>query len=332
MSSPIRLALIGAGIFVKDAHIPALQKLQDIFQVVAVWSRTEGSARGAAALLGPSVAVSTDLNALLKDPQIEAVDIVLPIPVMPDVTAQVLRQDKHLISEKPIAAEVAVGRQLLDLYAQQSGQVWMVGENWRYESAFVRAAALVRDGAIGKPLTCHIALYLPMLPNNKYFQSRWRLENSFAGGLLLDGGVHHIAILRQIVGEISAVSAVTNKISSHLPYADTLSATLRFANGVLGSYLVSYAVGAPWPPYLSVVGDQGALRVQRGEIELTQAGTTQRIPCEKLDGIDNELRAFAAAIRHGSTHVNTPEEALRDVAVIEAMLQATATGKSIDIG
>ena len=315
---PIRLAIIGAGIFARDAHLPSLRNLRDRFTIVAVYSRTHANAAAFAAEIGAEVEIYTDLDALLAAPTIDAVDVVLPIPVMAPVVEKALRSGKHLFSEKPLAADLATSRTLM---AAQQGQVWMVAENWRYESAYVKAAELVKSGAIGQPVTCHMALYLPMPANSKYFHTLWRRTGEFSGGALLDGGVHHIAALRLVVGEITAVTAMTAHASTTFASADTLSATLDFANGAVGSYLVTYATGAPWPGYLHVVGDKGALRVQRGEIELTQGTQTEVLKCEKFDGVEKELVAFAAAILEGQPHTNTPEEGLQDVAVLEAMLQ-----------
>ncbi|MEZ4870291.1 MAG: Gfo/Idh/MocA family oxidoreductase [Caldilineaceae bacterium] len=326
--NPIRLALIGAGIFARDAHIPALLRLRDRFELAAIYSRTEATAHALQSACGVNAPIYTDLQTLLHAPEIDALDVVLPIPAMPPIVAQALASGKHVISEKPLAADVATCRQLLAAYRRPE-QVWMVAENWRYESAYMQAVALVREGAIGQPRTCQMALYLPMTPSSKYFDTTWRRNSSFAGGALMDGGVHHVAVMRLILGEVTAVSAMTAHTSSIFAGDDTLSATLHFANGVIGSYLVSYAVGAPWSGDLIVVGDAGALRIQRGRIELQRNQATETISCPKFDGVDNELAAFAVAIQQGAPHDNTPEEGLRDVIVVEAMLQAAARGEQI---
>jgi len=319
---PVRLALIGAGIFAKDAHLPSLLRLRDQFEIVAVYSRTETAAVALAQTLPHPVRIYTDLSALLADPEIEAVDIVLPIDVMPAVVAQALASGKHLISEKPIAPDVATARRLIDAYTPDSGPVWMVGENWRYEDAFIQASEMVQRGEIGRPVTCHMTVFAPVTPTSKYYHSAWRNAGHIPGGYLLDGGVHHVAAMRLVVGEIAAVSATTSLVNPHLPPVDTVNAALRFVNGVQGVYLASYAVGAPWPPYLHVVGEQGALRVIRGEIEVTSGGVTRIFHSDKFDGVQKELIAFATAIRQATPHRNPPAEALRDLAVVEAMLLA----------
>jgi predicted dehydrogenase len=336
---PIRLALVGAGIFARDAHLPSILNLPQDFTISAIYSRTAASAERLAAAVRAglaadqqpaAIAIHTDLAALLQDNTIDAVDGVLPIPVMAPMVEAVLRSGKHLISEKPLAADLPTCRRLIDLHTRPE-QVWMVAENWRYETAYVQAAALVREGAIGRPLTCHLALFLPMVEGSKYFGTTWRRSADFFGGTLIDGGVHHAALLRMVVGEVAEVSAYSSHTSPHFAVNDTLSATLRFANGAIGTYLVTYGWGAPWGGDLHVVGDKGALRVQRGLIELTRDGKTETIPTARFDGVQNEFAAFAAAIRGEITHVNTAQEGLCDVTVVAAMIQAAETGRSVAV-
>ena len=326
---PIRLALIGAGTYARDTHLPSLLRHPDQFEIVAVYSRTMSTAQALAEQIPYTVEATTDLDALLARPDIEAVDILLPIAVMPGAVRRVLQSGKHLISEKPIAPDVATGRELLTQYAHHPNTIWMVGENWRYEDAFVHAADLIHRGMIGTPLTCHWAVYTPITANNKYYHTLWRRDSSFPGGFLLDGGIHHIAALRVLLGEIIEVSATTRQNSPDLPPADTLAATLTFVNGVIGTYLATYATGAPWQPQLHIGGSAGSLRVQRKEVELTREGQTERIETSGFDGVEKELLDFAATIRQQASHRNSPAEALRDLAAMEAILTSAATSQPV---
>jgi predicted dehydrogenase len=329
-TGPVRIALIGAGVFARDAHLPSLLRHPDEYQLVALFSRTLANAQALAQQVPYPVNCTDDLAELLARPDVEAVIVLLPIPVAPPVIAQALAAGKHVLSEKPIAPTVVLGRQLLAQQTHQPELFWMVGENWRYEAAFLHAAELVRSGEIGDPLTCHWAHFAPFTARSKYYHTTWRRNRSFPGGIVLDTGVHHMAVLRLILGEVAAVSAVTRQLSPDLPPLDTVAATLHFESGAVGAYLATYALGAPWPPQLHVAGTQGALRVQRGEVELTRGGNTERIECSGFDGVEKELVAFARAIRHGEPFLTTPVQALQDLAVVEAMLEAAATGQRIE--
>jgi predicted dehydrogenase len=330
---PIRLALIGAGVFARDAHLPSLLRHPNQFEIVAIYSRTLSTAQVLAQQIPYAVELYTELEPLLARPDIEAVEVLLPITALPAAVRQALKAGKHVLSEKPIAPELAIGRQLLADYAQLNrispNLIWMVGENWRYEDTFLQAADIVRNGLIGTPLTCHWAIYTPITAKSKYYHTLWRRDSSSPGGFLMDGGVHHLAALRLILGEITQVSATARQNSPDLPPADTIAATLNFANGVTGAYLATYAIGAPWPPQLYIGGTEGALRLQRREIELTREGKTERIETTGFDGVEKELLAFAASIRTNAPHRNTPEEAMRDLAVMEAILDSAVTGQPL---
>jgi predicted dehydrogenase len=328
---PIRLALIGAGIYARDVHLPSLLNHPDRFQIVAVYSRTAQSVQSLAEQIPYPTEVYTELDALLDRPDIEAVDIVLPIPALPTAIEKALAAGKHLLSEKPIAADLVTARHLLALYATHPDRVWMVGENWRYEAAFVKAAEIIRSGQIGTPLTAHWALYTPITAKSKYYHTLWRRDSSVPGGFITDGGIHHVAALRLILGEITQVSATLRQNSPDLPPADTIAATLAFANGVIGTYLTTYATSAPWPPQLHIGGSAGSLRIQRKEIELTREGKTERIETPGFDGVEKEFLAFAESIRSGTPHINTPQEAMADLAVVEAMLDSAAKGQPVSL-
>ncbi len=326
-TSPVRVGLIGAGTFARKAHIPSLLALPTQFEIVAVCSRTRESAETVAALLPQPITQYTEMAALLADDRVEAVDITLPIPLLPAAVEMALAAGKHVISEKPIAPTLAAAQPLLDLHARHADQVWMVGENWRYEESFQVAAAQIGAGRLGQPLLCQWSLQLPIMPGSPGHKTTWRRTGDFPGGFLLDGGVHHVAGLRLVLGEIRAVTAMVAGHRADLPPADTLSATLEFANGALGSYSVTYAARSGLADgSLHVVGTEGSLRVSADSLTIWRDDAKHTESFSPLRSVERELAAFAHAIRNGTPHLNSPQAALYDLAVVEAMLAAAASG------
>ena len=331
MTRKLRLGIIGAGLFARQVHVPAIQKLADRFEIVAVCSRTPDSTGQLAALVDGPIDQLHDIDALLARPDIDAVDVVLPIGLMPDVVSRALAAGKHVISEKPAAPDVAEGQRLLATYARYPELVWMVAENYRYESAFEKAAEVVGSGALGRVLMADWAIYVNMTPANQYYHTAWRRDGSFPGGFLLDGGVHHVAGMRLVLGEVAAVSAQAVAQRDDLPPADTLTASLRFDSGALASYSITYAGGAPWYGPLQLVGERGAVRLMRdGAVEVTTDGQTETVQVAAFDGIQREFAAFAAAVLDGAPHRNTPDQAVQDVAVVEALLRSHQTGQRVN--
>ncbi len=331
MTEPIRIALAGAGLFARDAHVPALKALGSQFEIAAVYSRTQASAESLIPLIPGHPEIYTNLDALLQRDDIEAVDLILPIEILPEAIEKSLRAGKHVVSEKPITPDVITGRRLIQYAQSYPQQVWMVAENYRYEDAFHRAGEVVSSGVLGQLIVAHWALHLPTRPGNKYYETEWRRSGTFPGGFLMDGGVHHVAALRQVLGEITRVSAEAKQMLPDLPPADTMTAAMEFASGVIGTYAVTYAAGAPFPTYLTVIGDQGVLRVKPGSLEISINGSSRSESVSGVDDVQAELAAFGAAIREGQPHRNSPIEGLHDVAVVEAMLQSAATGRRVEV-
>jgi predicted dehydrogenase len=330
--TPIRMALFGSGVFAHDAHLPALKRLTDQFDVVAVYSRSEVKAKALAAAAPHPADVYTDMAPVLERDDVDAVDIILPIAVQPAVVEAALKAGKHVISEKPVAPDVASGRALLATAAQltqASGRIWMLAENFRFEPAFQQAAQIIRGGDLGRPIQFYWNTYVALRPQDKYYQTPWRRDNSFPGGFILDGGVHDIAAMRTMMGEVESVCAYVTQVRADLPPCDTLSATLRFDSGAFGIYTKTFVGAGPWDSFAHVVGDQGALRVNNGRLEVTRGGQTTS-QAFALDNVEAELADFARCIQRGRVDVSTPEQGLQDVAILEAMFDSAREGRAVE--
>ena len=353
-AKPVRIALVGAGIFMKECHIPSIARLnrgtpaeQACFEVVAVYSRTESSAKGAVEAVEAAMPATskvepfTDLDAMLSRSDIEAVDIAVPTQVISEVVKKSLTAGKHVISEKPIAAQSSAARELISFAASKPELVWMVGENFRYETVFQRAAQLVRSGKIGRPLVAQWSLHVPVGPSMKYYNTAWRGKGQgLQGGWFLDMGVHHIATLRALLGDLADVSAHSTSFTDDLQPPDTVAATLRFQSGALCNYSVCCAGTAGWPDRLSIVADRGSMQVSRKEGQIFVAETPEggapadtQVPVQvdAFDGVERELAAFVRSIRTEESNLNSPEEGLKDLAVIEAILQSAESGQRVSV-
>jgi predicted dehydrogenase len=113
-----------------------------------------------------------------------------------------------------------------------------------------------------------------------------------------------------------------------LPPADSLSATLRFANGAFGVYTQTFAADGPWDRFAHVIGDQGALRVDTRRLEVTASGQTISHAYE-IDNVQAELADFARVIQDNQPLRSSPAEALKDVALLEAMFESARTGRAV---
>jgi predicted dehydrogenase len=328
MSEPIRIALIGAGLYTHEAHIPALVALQDQFHVVAIASRTLETAQARAKEFPYAVEPTNDIPALLRREDIEAVNVILPVQVQPASLELALQSGKHVVSEKPIARSTAEGKRLMEQHT--SGSVWMVAENFRYQASFVKAAELVAGGAIGKPVLANWTMYIALNPGDKYYETFWRRAGDFPGGFLLDGGVHWASVFRMVIGEVARASAFAMLSRPDCPPLNTIAANFEFENGCIGTFSGIYGAprGGDYNAGLTVSGTEGFLHATYDRVTVSRGDESRTIKTAGVSNVQAELAAFAETIRHGTPNRNSPQQALQDVALIEALLRSAETGRA----
>ncbi|OAX79054.1 hypothetical protein ACJ72_06629 [Emergomyces africanus] len=322
----VGIALLGAGIFAKEAHVPVLLQ-NDQTNILAVYSRSEKSANSVVEAVKSASSTETSstievysdensghgLDELLQRPDIEAVIVLLPIIVMPDIVRKCLAAGKHVLAEKPIAKDVATGRALIADYEKQ----------FRYDTAFVKASEIVASGKIGELHHVHAHIATNMSP--KYYKTSWRNAPEYQGGFVLDAGVHFIALIRMVAGqEIVETKSFTAQFAPHLPPIDTVNAALKFSKGAQGSISISFAAAAYIADFV-FVGSSGTLTIKRNSLGISVCleGADLKQVSEEVfqpDGNKNEISAFVRAIAAGKCEkAASPREALADVAVIESL-------------
>ena len=338
MPTPVRVALVGCGWFACVAHIPALKRLEreGRIKLVGLCSRSEASTKRAASLYArQDIKHYRSLEEVAEDPDVDLVDLTLPIEVMPGAIKLFLSAGKHVISEKPGAPSVAAGIELMEHHARLDRPVvWAVAENWRFKKTSQMVEEIVGSGVLGEIRFVDFTYLSFQKPDNQ----RWRASPSYAGGYILDHGVHFIALLRKIGGEIEEVSASVSQRVQYLPPADSVTAILSFASGAEGAYRLTFA--APYSAGdqgLRLTGSKGTLLAgfnrfsprdfRHNWIRVQTSGRKRFVPV--MDdlfvpgGVYETLSHCVDAVQHGAALVSSPAQALRDVAVAEAMVESS---------
>ena len=336
-SRPLNVALLGAGLFASTSHAPILKSNPDIFNCVAVWSRNINSASKLVSSTLQNSKAYADLDEVLKIPNLDAVIIALPLDVQPEYVVKCFKANKHVLSEKPIAATVEEGTKLLQTYQKNYSHLkWSVAENFRYEPAIIRAADIIQHRKnekedsvinIGEPFLVSLNIRAPFLPDNKYLNTSWRKEPSWYGGLFIDAFVHASALLRSVLGDAQSVSAYTSSNAEFLPGVDTMAANVSWKDNLQGSISVTYFC-KQMKFELEIMGSEGRMlfiRKTDGPGYHIQVFNNDGVSIMDEDfdfgGLEGEFFAFAASCRNdGGTDRNTPSEALKDLAFVEACL------------
>jgi predicted dehydrogenase len=226
---PLRVGLVGCGA-VAEWHVDSgYRAVPESARVVATCDMRLDRA---AALASPLEATAyVDLDLMLRDPQVEAVDLCSPHPLHAPMALAALAAGKHVLVEKPLATTVADGAAMVALAAER-GLTLCVSENYPFSEPFRRAKAMIEAGEIGRvvALRSHRVGYLEGI----WLRDGWRQDARQAGGgMLLDQGCHYTNILRMLGGPITHVAATAAQTRDVWHGDDSVSLSMRFSRGFI---------------------------------------------------------------------------------------------------
>jgi len=317
----IKLGIIGCGLAAKNLHYPALKELKDEFEIAAVSNHTEPKAKEFSSMVG-GVPYFLDYKDLLKRKGIEAVDIALPIDLNYQATKDALEAGKHVILEKPLAANLEDAKKMLE-FPNKYKTVMLLAENFRYKRLYNRIKEIIDDGSIGKPFT-FVWYTFDHVHENEYGQIGWRRQHQYKGGFITDGGVHSIAALRLLFGEITPVSMIVQSINPDIGKVDTCNLQMKFPNDVTGSLLLFFSTPYNYENRLVIFGNKGSVATD-GDIITLKTYSSNRLTGDKNEikeeikagnGFKEEFEDFYSAIRKGTKIKSTFEEGYKDLKTI----------------
>ncbi|MEZ5415604.1 MAG: aldo/keto reductase [Opitutaceae bacterium] len=276
-------------------------------RLAAVGSRTQASAdRFAKEFNVPRAHGSYE--ALLADPDVQAVYIATPHPQHVEWAVKAAEAGKHILCEKPIGLNHAEAM-VIATAAQEHGVFLMEAFMYRSHPQTLKVLELVRSGVLGeiKLVQATLGFFAPFDPAGRLW------SNELGGGGILDVGCYPVSFSRLIAGAMSGqpflnpveVKGVA-KLHPQTGVDEVASATLKFANGLIAE--VGTSVGLSQDSSARIYGTKGVIHVpspwivpsegQDALIHVTIDGRTETInakTAENLYGIEADVVAQALA-------------------------------------
>lgn len=337
LANPPRLAVVGCSWFARAAHLPALRLLESegLVEVVALCSRSNESLASARQFFDHDIETYTSFETLLAQSGIDVVDLVLPTPIINSAIKSAFRAGKHVISEKPCAATLDQCRDLLAEYNRYDGKLsWSVAENWPFKPTVQCLLSTIKNCNFGEIRSIDFKF---LVCNSG--GAGWRLSSQYRGGYVLDSGVHFVSMLRLLTGGIRDVDASVEWRAPDYA-AHKVVAGMNFEKNVTGKFTVSFAEtqisGDPEDRYQAVIKFDGAtikadLVNCQVVVEVGNATKTIDMPNDPWvqGGVYPMLRHCCEALSGGYESSCSPIEAMKDVAVIEAMIESSRLGRPV---
>jgi predicted dehydrogenase len=316
----LRIGVLGAARIAPLALIRPAKDNPDVV-VTAVAARDGSRARAFAAKNGIE-RVHDSYQALIADPDLDAIYNPLPNGLHGKWTRAAIDAGKHVLCEKPFTANAAEAREIAAL-AAGSDRVVMEAFHYRYHPLALRTEQIIASGALGKLKRVEAALCFP-LP--KFSDIRYNY--ALAGGALMDAGCYAVHMVRTFGGSTPEVTSAQTKLRD--PQIDrAMTAELQFPEGHTGQIRCSMWSARLLEISARVIGERGELRlfnpvtphfVHRLAVRSADGKRVERF--SRRPSYAYQLDAFAAAVRRGEPVKTTPEDAIENMTVIDAIYQA----------
>lgn len=329
MAEPVRAAAVGIGWW-SGILADAIPKGTGL-RLVTCATRSPEKRAAFAEKYGCHQAES--LDAVLKDPEVEAVLLTTPHTLHGQQAIAAAQAGKHVFVEKPFTLTVAEARRATDA-CQRAGVVLAVGHGRRRQPANRTLKALIGEGALGRVV--HIEGNLSSNTGLSLKPGGWRTDpRETPAGAMTGLGIHHVDTFRYLLGPIARVMALSRRqIITGMEIDDTTGILFEFASGALG-YLGTALVFANRTNLLAVHGTeaQAFSEAEGSRLSLRKKGEPDPspVPLQPVDIIVEELAEFARCVRQGGRPEVGGEEGTANVAVLEAIVASIATDRPVPV-
>jgi D-xylose 1-dehydrogenase (NADP+, D-xylono-1,5-lactone-forming) len=321
---PVRWGLLSTA-HINRLVIPPAQESSKI-DLVAVASRNQDAAdRYARTWQIPRAHGSYE--ALLEDPDVEAVYISLPNSLHVEWSITALEAGKHVLVEKPFDKRPDRVEEAFDA-AGRAGRFLSEAFMFRHNPQTKRLTELVEGGAIGNPQAIRAAFSYSL-----YDPENVRLRADVEGGALMDVGCYCISVSRLLGGEPARVFG--EQVIGPTGVDVRFHGTMRFPSDVVSQWDCGMVM--PDRDELEVIGDEASLflddpwHCRAPVIELRRDEQTERIELELVDSYGLELENLSDAIRGQGEPLLGREDAVAQARTIEALFRSAESATPIDL-
>ena len=300
--------------------IPAARASEKV-ELVAVASRDQARADAYAKTWEIERAYGS-YEALLADPDVDAVYISLPNTLHADWSIRALEAGKHVLCEKPFSRHVRDVEEAFDV-AERTGRILTEAFMYRHNPQTTRLVELVREGAIGDLRVVRAAFSYSL-----YDSDNIRLRTDVEGGSLMDVGCYCVSGARLLGGEPESVHGVQQVGSTGTDWV--FAGTLRFADDVVT--LFDCGTCLPERDELEAIGTEGSLflddpwHCRVPVIELRRGDKVERVELEPVDSYRLELENLADAAAGRAPLLLGRDDAVGQARTIEALFRSAETG------
>ncbi|OFZ96721.1 MAG: hypothetical protein A3H35_07950 [Betaproteobacteria bacterium RIFCSPLOWO2_02_FULL_62_17] len=266
---------------------------------------------------------------VLADKSVGAVMLATPHSLHWKQIIQAAEAGKHVFCEKPFTLSVETASKAMRA-CEKAKVVLAIGHNRRFLPGPRRMKAMIDAGELGTII--HVDAHYSGNIEGRYPKEHWRVQQSeIPAGSTTPMGLHVVDTLTWLLGPVARLAAITKHQALSYPLDDTCAALFELNSGVTGQYGAHLAVSMS--SMLKIYGTRANIESRNAFSELTIEPADATKPREFLrythdDSLQQEVAALADAAAGGTPYPVKPVEALRNIAVLEAIMKSAASGNA----
>jgi D-xylose 1-dehydrogenase (NADP+, D-xylono-1,5-lactone-forming) len=312
-SQTIKWGVLGYARIAKNSLIPAIQEAPNS-ELYAVASRDPEKLKECRELFA-CPKLYEDYDAMLEDPELQAVYIPLPNSMHKEWAIKAMRKGKHVLCEKPIALNAAECREMIEA-AEQSGVLLMEAFMYRFTELALRVKEIIGSGELGELKYIHSTFrFLLDRPNTI------KVRPELGGGSLYDVGCYPVSFVNMITGR-APVSCVSQSVLEG--GVDVIfSALMKYEDGLIAA--VNSGFNAQKDTRTEIIGTKGKLEVpdtfsgMDGAITVITDTGAREVPVRDTGRYTLEVTDFAEAILQKRPPGMSLEDSLLNMQVLDML-------------
>lgn len=295
MKDRLRVGFAGAGA-ISQYHLAGWSETPDA-ELVAICDVDESRARAKAQAFNIP-RVYTDFRAMIETEKLDAVDIVTPVGTHAPLTKLAADAGLHVCCQKPLTPTVGEARELIAYVGERVR--FMVHENYRFRPHYVQAGQWLQEGRIGDITHARMVVRSQgMIEVNgvaPFLLNRQPYLKDFRRLLIFEVLIHHLDVMRVLLGPLEVVAARTAKINPGLAGEDVAVVMLGGRNdltAILDGNISAPGYGPLPMDRLEIMGTRGTLLFERDRLYLAGSDESAVV----YDLAKNYQACFTRAIR-----------------------------------
>ena len=342
----INIGIIGCGKIAQVRHIPEYAENPDA-KLAAFFSPNRARAQEQADKYGGKVYDTAE--ALLADPEIDAVSICAANYAHAELSIQALNAGKHVLCEKPMATTLADCEAMVEC-AKKNGKFLMIGHNQRLAKAHMEAKRLIDEGLIGDIITFRTSFGHggPETWSISPGKNVWSFDKKKAAmGVMADLGVHKTDLIQYLTGQrvvrTTARLVTLDKRGEDgelIGVDDNAVCIYEMSGGAFGTMTASWTYYGAEDNSTVLYGTKGIMRIYddpaHSIVVKLADGQEQVYDVEQIQTNDNQTKSgvidlWVDCLKNNRAPEISGESALYAMRAVFASIESSQTGKTVEI-